>query len=157
MRTQRVSRKCSILTHRRSCALDGCSGAVPTHLLALMSQWVFRGCSILTHRRSCALNGYSGAVPTHLLAFMRTWWAFRKCSTWVQPVNVPEGPMSMFSNLQSMQRPYKLAHNFHWMPFLWLRQARRHDVTNTWLIGGLGVRKWDWQQKIRKYCKNLEN
>jgi hypothetical protein len=35
-----------ILTYWRSCTLNGCSGAVPTHSLALMrTQWVFRGWS----------------------------------------------------------------------------------------------------------------
>jgi hypothetical protein len=37
---------------------------------------------------------------------------FRKCSTHVQPVQVTEGPMNMFSNLQCAQRPYILALSF---------------------------------------------
>jgi hypothetical protein len=38
------------LTQWHSCALNGCSGAVPTHSLVFMrTQWVFRGCSILTN------------------------------------------------------------------------------------------------------------
>jgi hypothetical protein len=31
--------------------------------------------------------------------------------------------------------------------------AKQEDLKshlNTWLVGGLGVRQWDWQQKIRK-------
>jgi hypothetical protein len=124
------------------------SMGVHTHSMAFMrTQWVFRGSSILTHWRSCALNGCSGAVPTHSLVFRHIQLVFRgcshslisvhahsqvfrNCSICVQPVYVPEGLMNMFSNLQVAQRPYKLALNFHWMPFLWLCQARRHDVTN---------------------------
>ena len=34
------------LTQWHSCALNGCSGALPTHSLTFMhTQWVFRGCS----------------------------------------------------------------------------------------------------------------
>ena len=147
------------MTQWRSCALT----SVNTHSLALMHT-----------QRSCALNGCSGAVHTHSLGFMHTQWVFRgcshsligihaqsqvfrKCSTCVQPVHGPEGPMNMFWIFASTQRPYKLALNFCWIPFLWLHQARRHDVTNRWLGGGLDVPGWDWQQKIRIYCKNLEN
>jgi len=136
-----VLKGCSILTYWHSCALNGRSGAAPTHSLAFIcTKWVLGGCSILTYWHSCALNWRSGAAPTHSLAFICTKWVFRscshsligihahsqvfrKCSTHVLPVHVPEGPMNMFSNLQSTQRPCKIALHFHWITFLWLRQA----------------------------------
>jgi hypothetical protein len=55
--------------------------------------------------------------------------AFRRCSICLQSVHVTEGPRNTFSNSERTQRPYKLALNFHWMSFLHLCQARRHDVT----------------------------
>jgi hypothetical protein len=160
----------SIITQWHSCALNWCSHSL--NCIHANSK-VFRGCSILTHWCSCTLNGCSGAVPTHSLGFMRTQWVFRgcshsligihlhsqvfrKCSIHVQPVHVPDGPMNMFSNLQT-QGPYKLALNFHWMPFLRLCQARRHDVTLEYMIG-----RWSWCPPMRlatqnkKVLQNLE-
>jgi hypothetical protein len=93
---------CSIMTQWHSCKLNGCShsligvhvhpmgvqGVINTHSLAFIrTQWVFRGCS---H----SLIGMHANLEV-----------FRKCSARVQPVHLPEGPMNMFSNLQSMQRP----------------------------------------------------
>jgi hypothetical protein len=94
----------SIMTQWCSCTLNGCShslNCIHGHSMGV------KGLFPLTHWCSWALNGCSGAVPTHSLAFMRT-----HSSIHVQPANVLEGPMHMFSNLQSTQRPYKLALNF---------------------------------------------
>ena len=191
-------RGCSILTQRHSCALNRCSGAVQYWLKGVHAHsQAFRECSVLTQIRtfswshhvescsimtqwySCALNGCShslngihahsmgvqGVFNTDSLAFMCTQWVFRgcsrslngvhthsqvfrKCSKRVQPVHVNEGPMNMFSNLQT-QRPYKLALNFHCMPFLWLRQAIRHGITLEYMIG-----RWSQCPPMRLATKN---
>jgi hypothetical protein len=69
MRTQWVF----TLTQCYSCALNGCSGTVPTLSLVFMrTQWVFRGCSILTHWRSCALTSVQEVFNT-CSAYSCTW------------------------------------------------------------------------------------
>ena len=132
----------SIATRWCSCALNGCSEAVPTHSLASMrTHLVFRGVfnthSLVftcTHKRSGCVQ-YVFSLFMHLKA------------QWI-----------CFQILQKMQRPYKLALNFHWMPFLWLCQARRHDVTLEYMIGGRSrCPPMRLATKIRKYCKKLEN
>ena len=81
-----------------SCALNGSSGAVPTHSLAFMhTQWVFRGCShslIGVHAHSMGVQGvfnthskaftcthkHSGGVQYSLTGFQVHSQAFRACS-----------------------------------------------------------------------------
>jgi hypothetical protein len=74
---------------------------------------------------------------------------FARCSIHVKPVDVIEGSMNMLPNLQSTQRPYKLVLNFHCMPFLQLRRARRHDVTVEYMIG-----RWSRCRPMRLAAKN---
>ena len=114
------------LTEWHSCAFNGCSGAVPTHSLAFMhTQWVFRGCS---H----SLIG----IHTHSQAF-------RRCSIHVKSVHVPEGPMNMISNLQ-MGPLNLLSISIECHFFGFAKQEDMMSHLNTWLVGGLGVRQWDW-------------
>jgi hypothetical protein len=70
----------SIVTQWHSCTLNGCSHSLNG---VLAHQWVFRGCS-------------HSLIGVHMHSQV-----FRRCSIRVQPVNVPEGPMNMFSHLQS--------------------------------------------------------
>jgi hypothetical protein len=123
------------LTQWRSCTLTACSGAVPTHSLAFMStQWS------------------SGAVPAHSLAFTCTHkhtGGVQYSLKGVQPVHILKGPLDMFSNMQSTLKTYKFALNFHWMPFLWLCQTRRLDVTLEYMIG-----RWSCCLPMRLATKN---
>jgi hypothetical protein len=165
-------RGCSILTQRHSCALTSIQGALSSDtnqiflivtpwwvafnndsIVLMHTQWVFT----LTQWHSCVLNGCSGPVPTHSLAFTLT----HKCSGSVHYV------FSLFMYLKAQwiwfqickcKGPINLLSisiECHFFGF-----AKQEDMTshlNTWLEGGLGVWQWDWQQRIRKYCKNLEN
>ena len=100
----------SIMTQWRSCTLNGCSHTLNcVHAHSMGVQGLFP----LTKWLSCTLNGCSGAVQYSRIGIHVHSQVFRRCSIRVQPVHVPEGPMNMFSNLRSMQRPYKLALNFH--------------------------------------------
>ena len=73
-----------ILTQWHSCALNGCSGAVPTHSLVFMcTQWVFRGCSIQFNTHSLAFthtHKCSGGVQYSLTGIHAHSQAFRVCS-----------------------------------------------------------------------------
>ena len=118
----------SIMTQWHSCVLKGCSHSLyGIHAHSMGVQGLF----LLTHWHSHALTSVQEV--------------FNIC---VQPNHVPEGPMNMFWNLQT-QRPYKLALNFCWMPFLWLCQARRHHVTLEYMIG-----RWSWCPPMRLATKN---
>ena len=121
-----------ILTQICLCALNGCSGAVPTHSLAFTC----------THK--CSRDVQYSLIDVHLHSRV-----FKKCSIHVWHVHVPEGPMNMFSNLQSTQMSYKFGLNFCWMPFLWLRQTRSLDVTLEYVID-----RWSWFPPMRLATKN---
>ena len=101
--TLTVFRGCSILTRRRSRALNHIQGLFNSHSNAIFfmvtpwwvafndvsmavmhTHWVFT----LTQWCSCALNGCSGAVHNHSLVFMRTQWVFRGCSHSIIGVHV---------------------------------------------------------------------
>jgi hypothetical protein len=118
----------SIMTQWRSCTLNGCSHSLNgIHAHSMGVQGLFP----LTHWHSCTLNGCSGAVHNHSKAFTYT----HKRSGCVQyslkgfqPVHILKGPNRFVSNMRSTLRPYKFALNFRLMPFLRLRQTRRHDV-----------------------------
>ena len=125
---------------------------VNTHSIAIIhTHWVFRDCShslIGLHAHSM---GVQGVFNTHSFVFKRT----HKCSEGVQyslkdvqPVQTLEGPIDMFSNMQIILRPYKFCLNFHWMPFLRLCQARRHDIIED-MIG-----RWSRCPPMRLATKN---
>ena len=110
----------TIMTQRWSCALNGCShslndihvhtlgvqGVFNTHSLAFMhTKWVFRGCSAHSLAFMCTQWVFRGCSPSLIGGHLHSQ-LFRKCSICIQLVHVPEGPMNMFSNLQSAQRSY---------------------------------------------------
>ena len=138
----------SIMTQWHPCAPNGCLHSLNgIHVYSMFVQGVFN----TDKRHSCALYGCSGAAPIHSLfvGIHAHSQVFRGCSIHVEPVCVPEGQMNVFPHLQSAQRPYKLALNFCWITFLWLCQARRHDVTLDYMIG-----RWSWCPPIRLATKN---
>jgi hypothetical protein len=130
-----VFKGCSLLTHWCSCALTSVQGVFSSDtgeiflmvaaMVSHVQQWVFT----LTYYHSCTLNGCSGDVQYSLIGVHSHSQEFWRCPICVQPGHVPECPMNTFSNLQSTQRPYNLALNFHSMSFLWLCQARIHYIT----------------------------
>jgi hypothetical protein len=116
----------STMTQSRSCALNGRShslngvhaysmsvqGVFNTHSLASMrTQWMFRGCShslIGIHVHSMGVQGLFPLTHWHSRTLTSIQEVFNMCSacssTW--------SPTNMFSNLRSMQRPYKTFSQF---------------------------------------------
>ena len=112
------------LTHWHSCALNRCSGAVPTHSLVFTC----------THK-------HSGGVQYMFSLFMylkAQWICFQMCEARKGPINL-------------------LSISIECYFFGFAKQEDMMSHLNTWLAGSLGVCQWDWQQKIWKYCNNLEN
>ena len=138
----------SIMTQWHSCALNGCSHSLNCiHAHSMGIQGLFP----LLQRHACALNGCSGAVPTHSLAFTCTckhsggvqymfslfmylkaqWLCFQICEA-------HKGPTNLLS----------ISVECHFFSFD--KQEEWEIMTphlNRWLVGGLGVCQWDWQQK----------
>jgi hypothetical protein len=140
------------LTQWQSCTLNGCSETVQysligIHVHTMDFHGVFNTHSLVltcthTHLKGVQYSLFGIHFHSHV---------FRKCSIHVQPVHVPEGRMNKFSNLRKPHRPYELALNFHWMPFLVFGQARRHDVTLESMI-----RRWSWCQPMRLPTQNMK-
>jgi hypothetical protein len=157
-----VFRACSVLTHMRSfswsyhCELHSImtqSICVHTHWMAVMhTQWVFRGCShsligIHVHSMGCSAQ----------LEMLSAFW-------WHVILTRAEGPMNMFSNLRSAQRPNKFVLNFWWMPFCGLCQGRRHDIILEYMIHIVSGRQtvtweksWFWVLNTWLPCAILQN
>ena len=98
--------------------------------------------------------GVQGLFNTHSLAFTYTHkhsGGVQYSLTGIQPVQTIEGPIDMFSNMRSTLRPYKFGLNFRCMPFLWLRQTRRCDVTLEYIIG-----RRSWCPLVRLATKNTK-
>ena len=140
------------MTQRWSCALNGCShplngshvhngcsGGVPTHSLVFMhTQQVFRGCSILIHWHSRALTSVQ-EVFNMCSAYSCTWrpneYVF-KFTKWAK------GRITLLSISI-------------WMTISLALPSKKTWGYTSWLVGGLGVHQWDWQQKIRKYILDM--
>jgi hypothetical protein len=176
-RTHKLSWGYSILTQRRSHALTSVQGVFSsgTNEIFLMvtpwwtafnndsivfmhTQWVFRDCSHSLNGVHAHSMGVQGVFNIHSLAFTCT----HKHSGGVQYVfslfKYLKAQWICFQIYEACRGPINLLSvsiEFHFFGF-----AKQEDATshlNTWLVGGLGVDQWDWQQKIRKYCKKLEN
>ena len=117
-----------------------CSGAVHTHSMAFTcTQW----CSgvVNTQMHSRTLNVVQGLFNTHSKAFTSTLYhsgGVQYSLKGIQPVQILKSLMNMFSNMQSMLRPYKFALNFHWMlfnlPFLGICQKKSEiSWRHTWI------------------------
>jgi hypothetical protein len=138
----------SIMTQWWSCVLIGCSHLLNGGHASMGVQGLFP----LTHWCSCTLNGCSETVQYSLIGIHMHSQAFRGHSILtqgIQLVQTLEVPIDMFSNMQSTLRPYKYGHNFHWMPFLWMHQTRRLDVTLEYMIG-----RWSWCLQMRSPTNN---
>ena len=116
----------------------------------MYTQWMFRGCShslIGVHVHSMVVQG---VFNTHSLAFMCT----HKCSGGVQYVFslvvCLKAQWICFQICKACKRPYKLALNFCLNAISLALPSKKTWRHTSWLIGGLGVHQWDWQQKIRK-------
>ncbi len=117
------------LTQCHSCALNGCSGAVPTHSLVFMrTQGIFRGCSILTHCHSHALTNVQEV--------------FNMCSAW----SSTDGPMTSIQICKAHKGPINLISisiKCHFFGF-----AKQEDMMSVMLV------RWSQCSPIRLATKN---
>jgi hypothetical protein len=173
--TQIAFRGCSILTQRCSHALTIIQGpfSSDTNEIFLMvtpwwvmlnndsmafmrTQWLLT----LTQWHSCPLNGCSGAVLNHSLACTCT----HKHSWSVQSVfslfMYFKARKICFLICKAQKGRIKLLSISMECHFFGFAKQEKWEIMmshlNRWLVGGLGVRQWDWQQKLRKYCKKIE-
>jgi hypothetical protein len=110
----------------------GVQGVFNTHSLAVMHiQWVFRSCSHSLIDVMCT-HKCSGSVQHmfSLCMYLKAQWiCFQICEARKGPINLRS-----------------ISVECHFFGF-----AKKEDMmSQIWLVGGLGAREWDWQQKIRK-------